>query len=336
MLYAKTKDGQLIRPNKKDKDKGIKAYCPFCNWPICNSPLRYNFGKVKTNYFSHPPEANCDPWSRGKETEWHRSWKEFVKKEHCEVTVKKNGERHRADIVNQNGLVIELQNSPISISEIHERELFYKNMIWLFNGRKSRIIVHKNPHASYGWPNDCKLIVWKNIKKTLLHARKRIFIDLGNENILFLIKNINGLYWVEDGKKRKTFAGYVINQNDFIDYFFKEKKSLVFECIHDSLAEDTGCYFEQQLLFFKYFKWLFNTKKNYCPFCLETKEKLFNHHFSDSNAMNSVESHRWTVTDFIVKYPQYKDNDYFLLKTIKLGMKLGWYKMIDENKLKYT
>lgn len=344
MLYAYTKDGQKIRATKKNKSEGINAYCPLCDWPQCEKPLIYKPGKINASHFAHPEDIECDPWSRGKESEWHLGWKKLVNKKECEVTIEKNGDKHRADIQNKNGLVIELQNSSISFSEIHDREKFYDNMIWLFNGRKSRIYVHEEKYKLLGWPDDCKSVTWKNVKKTILYARKRIFIDLDDGNVLYLIKNINGSYWVEDGKKRKQFAGYLIKQSDFVDHFLKGKNSPDFQHIHDALAEDSGHYFEQQQLFHKYFKWLLDSNKKMFANFQRSEEDLIDFYFSergskfegDKHIWNNSYIHYWGVRDFIEKYPQYEGNRYFLFKTIKLGIKLGWYKLIKENKLKFT
>jgi hypothetical protein len=329
MLYAKTRDGQKLRANIKNKNKGIEAYCPFCDWPKCENQLRYNIGKVKTDYFSHPPNSNCDPWSRGKETEWHQSWKKLINKNYCEVTVEKNGVKHRADIQNKNGLVIELQNSPISVSEIYEREKFYKNMIWLFNGKASNIIPHRKTY-SYYWPNNCYEIIWANPRKTILSSQKRIFIDIGNEEIVYLQKNVDGLYYYNSNKE--IFAGYIIKQSDFIDYFFKCKNILIFDQIRDSLLESCSWYFEQLETFEIYFDWLFSTKANRNHHFLRNENEIFNYYFST----NRLEKHKGNLWLFIEEFPQYRNNEYFLLKTIKLGFKSHWHKVLKENKLNCT
>lgn len=334
MLYAKTKDGQKIRANIKNKNKGIEVYCPFCDWPNCENPLRYNIGKVKTDYFSHPPMSNCDPWSRGKETEWHQSWKKLVNKKYCEVTVEKNGVKHRADIQNKNGLVIELQNSPISVSDIYEREQFYKNMIWLFNGKSSNITPNPKTYSYYWpsnyWPSSCHEIIWQNPKKTMLSSQKKVFIDIGNGDIIYLVKNVYDSYYFNSDKTK--FAGYMIKQNDFIDYYFKCENRPVFDQIRDLQLESNGWYFEQLETFEMYFNWLLYTKSTSKSYFSRTENGIFNYYFSNDNLVK----HKDNLEHFIEKFPQYRENEYLLLKTIKLGIKSDWHKMLKENRLKYA
>ena len=171
MLYAVTKDGQKVRPNKD-----VIGYCP-----ICQEKVIAKMGDIRVNHWSHQKNKDCDNWSEG-ETDWHLFWKSIVKKANTEVVI---GE-HRADIVNSKGTVIELQHSSISTEEIAERESFYGDMIWLFDlthKRKNFIIVDKFYKENQG--RHC-MYHWKWGWKKLYSVQKPIFVDIGKFSILHL------------------------------------------------------------------------------------------------------------------------------------------------------
>jgi len=60
-----------------------------------------------------------------------------------------DGEIHRADVVTQFGIVIEFQHSQMTDAERLSREYFYKNLVWVLDGREFRHnfdIYHPLPH----------------------------------------------------------------------------------------------------------------------------------------------------------------------------------------------
>lgn len=120
MLYAKNTKGEESTLLKRGR--GI---CPQCG-----SEVIAKCGSQKVWHWAHTA-LDCDHWTEP-ESLWHKNWKEIVPRENREITIG----AHRADIRLNSGLVIELQNSSISASEIREREDFYDNMIWIFNGTK--------------------------------------------------------------------------------------------------------------------------------------------------------------------------------------------------------
>lgn len=82
---------------------------------------------------------------------------------------------HRADILTSSGMVIELQNSPISPDEIEERERFYRRMVWLVNAQRvsQRLFIAKHREKKE------VTFRWKNHHPRWLFARKPVFLDLG-------------------------------------------------------------------------------------------------------------------------------------------------------------
>lgn len=72
--------------------------------------------------------SECDPWAE-RIGPWHLSWQNLVEPQYVEVV----RAPHRADIVGNEDVVVELQHSAISAEDISAREEFYDNMIWLFD-----------------------------------------------------------------------------------------------------------------------------------------------------------------------------------------------------------
>jgi len=144
-----------------------RAFCP-----ICKEELIAKCGEIKIWHWAHKSSKECDPWHK-EETEWHIKWKENFPKEFQEVKIGK----HRADIRTKKGLVIEFQSSSISPSEIKEREAFYKNMVWVLNGKT----IAKN-----FFPFKLRY-KWRWFPKSFKTATRDIYIDKGD---IFLYKLI--------------------------------------------------------------------------------------------------------------------------------------------------
>lgn len=103
---------------------------------FCNGETIAKCGPIVLHHWAHKSLKNCDNWWEN-ETEWHRSWKSHFPKEWQEVIHfdSTTGEKHIADVKTSKGIVIEFQNSPMSLTEMLSRESFYKNMIWIVNGQ---------------------------------------------------------------------------------------------------------------------------------------------------------------------------------------------------------
>lgn len=159
MLWA-IKEGERIKAIPNDK-----ALCPLCKKEVISK-----CGKIKIWHWSHRKDYECDSFSEP-ETEWHFSWKKLFPKENQEVNI----ENHRADIRTNKGIILELQNSSISPEEIMKREEFYKNLIWIINGKTI------GKHIEF-----FKLkFKWK-WHQSFYFARKPIYVDKG-DSFLYLL-----------------------------------------------------------------------------------------------------------------------------------------------------
>lgn len=121
MLYARDELNKLIRASKDEI-----AFCPGCN-----QKLIPKCGPVKIHHWAHT-SSDCDPWTEPI-TQWHLDWQEYADLECREVVMRKGNEHHRADIQTKAGVVVEIQHSTISQTEIAKRERFYGDMCWVFD-----------------------------------------------------------------------------------------------------------------------------------------------------------------------------------------------------------
>ena len=126
MQFANSVVGKKIRAFSNGR-----AICP-----TCSSSLIAKCGELNIWHWAHESRDDCDSWNYEPKTEWHTKWQKLFGEDHTEVFIKQFGECHRADIVTKSGLVIEIQNSAISPSEIYSREEFYEKMIWVINSKE--------------------------------------------------------------------------------------------------------------------------------------------------------------------------------------------------------
>ena len=124
-----------VRSTAQPKTKGICQFCGDKMIPKC--------GPNKMWHWAHTPKRKCDPWWEN-ETPWHREWKSYFPKEWRERIHEDPvaNEKHIADVKTDTGRVLEFQNSPMPPDELHSRENFYGDMIWIVNGDKFKQNFH--------------------------------------------------------------------------------------------------------------------------------------------------------------------------------------------------
>lgn len=180
MFYANDKDGKKTRP----LFSGQTALCGCCGESVIGK-----CGEIVPRYWSHLSGTDCDTWAEPI-TEWHVNWQDILEGEESadiEVPIKRNGYVHRADAVLKNKTIIELQHSAISPAEIREREYYYGvQLIWVFDIQeaynKERFELRKELSATK------RTFRWKHPKKSIAFATRKVYLDLGNDWLLYLIK----------------------------------------------------------------------------------------------------------------------------------------------------
>ncbi|MCQ8230571.1 competence protein CoiA [Pectobacterium carotovorum] len=120
----------LVGTRRSEAFPGGKGVCPFCK-----APTVAKCGPRVMHHWAHIGRKKCDPWWEN-ETEWHREWKSLFP-ENCRevIHIAPDGEIHRADIKTSSGIVIEVQHSAMTDAERTSREVFYKNLIWVLDGK---------------------------------------------------------------------------------------------------------------------------------------------------------------------------------------------------------
>lgn len=194
VLLALNENGERI-----EAEPGLRGLCP-----VCKQAVIPKCGDIKIWHWSHVASGACDSWSEG-EGNWHLSWKKLVHPSQCEVVMG----CHRADIVNGNGVIIELQHSPISAMDIHEREKFYGKMIWLFDVGDCFKNIKLRRKGSY------YTFWWKWPRKHIAHARKPVFLDTG-----YFIFELKKMY--DDTPCRGW--GYAMETQEFINRYLTPKQ----------------------------------------------------------------------------------------------------------------
>jgi len=159
---------------------GSSAVCPACSAvviPKC--------GPIVTWHWAHKAR-DCDPWSEP-ESAWHLGWKQFAHR--SEVVIERDGVKHRADIVDRAGVVVELQSSYLPAVEIWERERFYGRMVWLYRSTWLDRL-HFGPRGFW----------WKHGSKAMAMSREPVFWDVLGEGEVWLVRlNVVTRY---DGSER--------------------------------------------------------------------------------------------------------------------------------------
>lgn len=124
----------------------------------CGRRMTAKCGRQIIWHWAHAGKKYCDPWWEN-ETAWHREWKSYFPENLREQRRfdHEGNEWHIADVLSRDGVVIEIQNSPMPLDELQSRENFYKKMIWIVNGEKfssSFHILGRLPAPHEEWVKD--------------------------------------------------------------------------------------------------------------------------------------------------------------------------------------
>lgn len=172
-MYARDPDGAKILATR-----GAEGYCP-----ACADKLVAKCGELVVHHWSHFARPDCDDWYEP-ETEWHHGWKRHFQPDQVEVVIGP----HRADVL-ADGTVIEFQHSPISTTEIREREDFYVAevgaMVWVFDAQpyRSRVDIRRRPNRE-------ATFVWRHWRPSHGVCRQPMFWDFGPDTMF----RVNGFH----------------------------------------------------------------------------------------------------------------------------------------------
>ena len=190
MLFAINENG-----NRMTAAPSRRAFCPLCQCdmvPKC--------GEINIWHWAHESLQNCDTWHEP-ESLWHLGWKRQFPQDWTEVPVIKGHEKHIADVMRPDGLVLEFQHSFISVDDIRTRERFYQNMMWVFDIRDCADLklvdmewIDGHLHKYYEARFDIRrkdgycTFRWKYPRKHIAHAASSVFLDIGAGSLFELRK----------------------------------------------------------------------------------------------------------------------------------------------------
>jgi len=162
MIYA-------IHNNKRVKaiHTGERANCPGCGGVVTAK-----CGDYKQNHWAHlNTTSSCKykPMS-----DFHLMVQSLFHESFLEkISIDSNGEKHIADI-EINGIVLEVQNSPIDYDEVQKRNLHHKNVVWVLNWE-----------TFFG---DSFKVDEINLQLVRLNHRRKMFLNF-KDNAFFVFKN---------------------------------------------------------------------------------------------------------------------------------------------------
>jgi competence protein CoiA len=161
----------ILSENRIIPSPGARASCPSCG-----AGVLAKCGKRVIWHWAHVSLRHCDSWWEN-ETQWHREWKSLYPSDWREIVHFNDisGEKHIADVKTGNGVVLEFQNSPMTVDEMFSREDFYKNMIWIINGasfRKNFHILYRLPRPNADFVRDIVFLPQKHNHRGQLFYRK--------------------------------------------------------------------------------------------------------------------------------------------------------------------
>ena len=219
----------LVNGERQEVQPGLIGKCQ-----CCKSLVIAKCGNVRIWHWSHKEKLSCDQW--WEETEWHRIWKECFPK-HCQEIVRfaEDGEKHIADVMIDQGYVVEFQHSFLKPEELKSREAFYKKMIWIVDGTRrlkdkdaflnvweySKLIDgRKDLRRLQGAANRCALLRdWGN-------SSVPVFFDFGEETLLGLLPKIK-----ETDIKETDIHGCSVERNRLITSLYPSVQINNFEAL---------------------------------------------------------------------------------------------------------
>ena len=182
-----------------NRNKALPGSTSEC--PCCKSKIVAKCGSIKIWHWAHESLGECDSnWEPM--TQWRLDWQAKVREELTEIIMG----HHIADIRLTSGKVVEIQHSTLPLEVVQEREAFYGNMTWIFDGKDffRRLVIKEkefNGEPSHGFR-------FKNPRSYITGATKYPFyIDFGDK-----VFRVSGM------KKYENHS--TVYDKDYTSYYF--------------------------------------------------------------------------------------------------------------------
>ena len=220
--------------DKNDKKIEVCYSGELAKCEICKSQVKGRKGEQRIKHWYHHERKtiDCDNWHEPI-TEWHLKWQNLFPKKNREVTITENNISHRADIQLDNGLVIEVQNSPIKFSDIEKRESFYgeKGLIWVLNGQnlcKNSFFIDN----TYYYTRELLITIPKLISDVNNYDYSKIIEKILNETEIGLLRQDKNLFEEQNNIIKFKFIDNVFNDSGLIEIQYKYYIACVFERLY--------------------------------------------------------------------------------------------------------
>jgi len=190
MIYA-------THNNKRVKaiHTGERAKCPGCGDVVIAK-----CGDYKQNHWAHlNTTSSCKykPMS-----DFHLMVQSLFHESFLEkISIDSNGEKHIADI-EINGIVLEVQNSPIDYDEVQKRNLHHKNVVWVLNWETFFGESFKVDEINL------QLIRLNHRRKMFLNFKDNAFFVCKNEKF-YLCKISNGIIKIQKRIQKQDFKNFI-------------------------------------------------------------------------------------------------------------------------------
>jgi len=172
----------LVNGQRQEAQPGLSGECPGCK-----QLMIARCGEIRVRHWAHKGPLSCDPWWEN-ETEWHRAWKgQFPESWQEVVHQADNGEKHIADVMTDQGWVLEFQHSPIPPEERRSRDTFYRKLVWVVDGTRRKQDLAQFDNALSGgarvgssviripFSNECRIL------REWVGSEAPVFLDFGGE-----------------------------------------------------------------------------------------------------------------------------------------------------------
>lgn len=232
MLFAEQNG---IKSRANPKERGI------CR--LCNNEVIAHCGNHNIWHWKHRAKATCDSWESPM-SEWHTQWQLLFPSDLVEVVISNETVSHRADVKTSSGVIIEFQNSSISVDDIKKREEFYgQKMFWVINEEHFEIIIYRlsfnnleGIFQSLHILDNFKPEGYKEIQAIVYNQKKvsqqtsNILIDCG-----FELDNRSGFFW-------KNLTPFKI-QKQLIDEIYCTAKNILTKQNNENITPKIGISF---------------------------------------------------------------------------------------------
>ena len=209
----------FVNGERMEPQPGFGGMCP-----VCGSDMISKCGGYVRWHWAHKSRLDCDPWSEA-ETDWHLMWKDGFPSKYQEIVQidESTGEKHIGDVKTPGGVIVEVQNSPISEDELRSREDFYGNMIWIVDARDVRWFTSFDLVMVEPMAYDLAYYGRSTLLKRWSSAQRPVYFD--NTEFVYRRDTKSDLLWILPPDRRVPIAEKILWR--MLEFDFDENTGLI-------------------------------------------------------------------------------------------------------------